>query len=132
MRPADTFQLGFSAIAHQRLRSLLTALGIAVGIAAVILLTAIGEGVHRYVLGEFTQFGTHLIAITPGKTTSSGQPGAIIGNIQPLTLEDADALRRQPQVIHTVPVTQGNATVEFGQRNRGTMVYGAGHHAPKV
>jgi hypothetical protein len=56
----------------QRLRSFLTLLGIAVGIAAVILLTSIGEGIHRYVLAEFTQFGTNVIGVHPGKTKTGG------------------------------------------------------------
>ena len=66
MLATDALQLAFRAVSAQRLRSFLTLLGIAVGIAAVILLTSIGEGIHRYVLGEFTQFGTNVIAIAPG------------------------------------------------------------------
>ena len=65
---ADTLQLALRAVTAQRLRSFLTLLGIAVGIAAVILLTSIGEGIHRFVLGEFTQFGTNVIGVHPGKT----------------------------------------------------------------
>ena len=53
----DAVKLALVALLSQRLRSFLTALGIAVGIAAVVLLTSIGEGVHRFVLSEFTQFG---------------------------------------------------------------------------
>ena len=49
------------------MRSFLTLLGIAVGIAAVILLTSIGEGIHRFVLAEFSQFGTNVIGISPGR-----------------------------------------------------------------
>jgi hypothetical protein len=56
----DFLALAIRAISAQRLRSFLTLLGIAVGIAAVILLTSIGEGIHRYVLAEFTQFGTNV------------------------------------------------------------------------
>jgi putative ABC transport system permease protein len=56
----DSLNLAIRAIGAQRLRSFLTLLGIAVGIAAVILLTSIGEGIHRYVLAEFTQFGTNV------------------------------------------------------------------------
>ena len=65
---ADSLSLAIRAITAQRLRSFLTLLGIAVGIAAVILLTSIGEGIHRFVLGEFTQFGTNVITAVPGKT----------------------------------------------------------------
>ncbi len=67
---SDSTKLAMGAISSQRMRSFLTALGIAVGIASVVLLTSIGEGIHQFVLSEFTQFGTNLIAIAPGKTTT--------------------------------------------------------------
>ena len=65
--PGRLLQLALRAITAHRLRSFLTLLGIAVGIAAVILLTSIGEGIHRFVLAEFTQFGTNVIAIAPAR-----------------------------------------------------------------
>jgi putative ABC transport system permease protein len=74
---ADSLHLAIRAITAQRLRSFLTLLGIAVGIAAVILLTSIGEGIHRFVLGEFTQFGTNVITVTPGKTKTGGSPSGL-------------------------------------------------------
>ena len=79
----DGVKISVQAIVSHRMRSLLTALGIAVGIAAVVLLTSLGEGIHRYVLAEFTQFGTNLIAINPGKTTTAGMSGAMISNVRP-------------------------------------------------
>ena len=68
----DIFRISFSSLLDQRLRSFLTLLGIAVGIAAVVLLTSIGEGVHRFTLAEFTQFGTNLIGINPGVPPPQG------------------------------------------------------------
>ena len=64
--------MAWRSITAQRMRSGLTLSGIAVGIAAVILLASIGEGVHRYVLAEFSQFGTHVIGISPGRNSASG------------------------------------------------------------
>jgi putative ABC transport system permease protein len=128
----DSLHLALGSIIHHRLRSFLTALGITVGITAVVLLTAIGEGIHRFVLAEFTQFGTHIVGITPGKTTTAGISGAIIGNVRPLTLDDAQALRRLPHIEGAVAVVQGNASVEAGSRSRRVTVYGAGHEAPEV
>ena len=132
MRLSDTTTLSLSALRHYRLRSFLTMLGIAVGIAAVVLLTAIGEGIHRFVLAEFTQFGTHLISVVPGKAATAGVPGALIGNIRPLSLEDSQALKHLPQVLEVVPVVQGNAAVENGTHSRRVTVYGVGHAAPQV
>ena len=66
MRSADFVRFTYASLRAHRLRTALTALGIAVGIAAVILLTSIGEGLHRFVIAEFTQFGTNIISVTPG------------------------------------------------------------------
>ena len=89
MRLRDLLALTSSALRAQPMRSLLTALGIAVGIAAVILLTSIGEGVHQFVLAEFSQFGTNVIGVAPGKTRTRGTSIGIFGSDRPLTIEDA-------------------------------------------
>ena len=128
----DSMRLALSALVSQRMRSFLTALGIAVGIASVVLLTSIGEGVHRFVLSEFTQFGTNLIAITPGKATTAGVSGAIISNVRPLSMDDALAIKRISRVLGVVPFVQGNAPVEFGKRVRRTYVFGVGPEVPTV
>ena len=95
----DAIRLALRAIVAQRLRSFLTLLGIAVGIASVILLTSIGEGIHRFVLAEFTQFGTNIASISPGKVKTSGPtPTGIPTSVRPLTLDDARALRNLPHV----------------------------------
>jgi len=128
----DFIRLSLGAVFSHRLRSFLTALGIAVGVAAVVLLTSLGEGVHRFVLSEFTQFGTNLIGINPGKTTTVGVSGAIISNVRPMTLDDAEAMKRIPEVTAVVPVVQGNAPVEFEKRSRRTYIFGVGPEAPAV
>jgi putative ABC transport system permease protein len=128
----DAITLSLHSILSQRMRSFLTALGIAVGIAAVVLLTSLGEGVHRFVLAEFTQFGTNLIGISPGKTSTHGMSGAVISNIRPLSLDDSLALARLSRVIAVVPVVQGNAAVEHGSRSRRTYIFGVGDSAPTV
>lgn len=128
MSPADFLALAIRAITAQRLRSFLTLLGIAVGIAAVILLTSIGEGIHRYVLAEFTQFGTNVIGVHPGKTKTGG--GALSGlpsSARPLSLDDAAALARLPNVVAVTPSAFGNAEVQGNGRVRRVTVYGVGH-----
>lgn len=128
----DFIRLTVGSVLAQRLRSFLTALGIAIGIAAVVLLTAIGEGIHRYVLNEFTQFGTHLVAVQPGRSTTMGASVGAFGNTRPLTLEDAAALKRLPRVVNVEPVIAGNALVEAGGRQRRSNVYGVGSAFPEV
>ncbi len=129
-RDFTAFTLG--AIGAHRTRSLLTVTGIGIGVAAVVLLTAIGEGIHRFVLAEFTQFGTNLIAVNPGKTSTLGMSGAVISNVRPLSLDDAEALGRLPDVEAVVPTVQGNAAVEGNGRSRRTTVLGVGPRMPEV
>jgi len=132
LRIQDAVRLSIGAIYGQRLRSFLTALGIAVGIAAVVLLTSLGEGVHRFMLAEFTQFGTNLIGIAPGKTTTAGMSGALISNVRPLSLEDAQSFERLPQIRGVVPSVWGNGAAEYGSRSRRTYIFGVGAGAPEV
>lgn len=132
MRAADLLRMSLGALRAHRLRSLLTGLGIAVGVTAVVLLTAIGEGIHHFVLSEFTQFGTHLIAVVPGRSTTLGLPGAIIGTTRPLSMDDAESLRRVAHVEGIVPVVQGNAEIESEGKRRRTTVLGTGPEMPRV
>ena len=127
MRTVDLVKFtGGSVVAH-RMRALLTALGIAVGVAAVVLLTSIGEGVRQFVVAEFTQFGTNIVSITPGTTQTMGGSIGVFGTVRPLTIDDAEALRRVPYMTASVPVVQGNAEVEGNGRKRRVTVYGVGH-----
>ncbi len=126
----DLLQLTAGALAAHRLRTLLTVLGIAVGIAAVILLTSIGEGLHRFVLAEFSQFGTNLIGVNPGRAMTHGTSMGVFGSVRPLTLDDAEALRRVPSVQMAVPVVQGNADIRGNGRSRRSTVYGVGPDFP--
>lgn len=130
---ADATGLALRAITAQRLRSVLTLLGIAVGIAAVILLTSIGEGIHRFVLAEFTQFGTNIASIVPGKVKTSGPaPTGIPTSVRPLTLEDAQALSKLPQVTAMTATVWGNTEVSANGRLRRTTVNGVGAGMLKV
>jgi putative ABC transport system permease protein len=120
----DLLRLAAGAITAHRLRSILSMLGIAIGIAAVILLTSIGEGTRRYILAQFAQFGTNLIAIHPGKAETSGIPGVFSGTTHHLTIDDAEALARIPGVEQVVPTAFGTARIEAGQRARNIAVNG--------
>ena len=124
MRFQDALHLALRAITGQRLRSFLTLLGIAVGIAAVILLTSIGEGIHRFVLGEFSQFGTNNITVVAGKTRTGGAPSGLPSSARALTLEDAHALEHLAHIAAVTPNIRGNAEVEGNGRTRRTLIYG--------
>ena len=126
----DFLHLTFSSVLSQKIRSFLTMLGISVGITAVVLLTSIGEGLYKFVLAEFSQFGTTLVAVSPGRTSTHGMSVGVFGSVRPLTMEDAEALKHLPYVKSVVPVVQGNAEVEGNNRTRRTTVYGTGTQFP--
>ncbi len=122
---SDWLRWVFHAVTTARLRSFLTALGIAIGIAAVTLLTSIGEGIRVYLMDSFSSFGTRIIAVTPGKTTTGGMAG-MLTTIRPLSLQDAQLLSELPHVVAVVPLLQGTAKIEAGLLSRDTDVYGVG------
>lgn len=126
MRTADLIRFTSVALRSYRLRAALTALGIGIGVTAVVLLTSIGEGVRLFVLGQFTQFGTNIVTVAPGKTETFGGSIGSIGNTRPLTIDDAEALMRVPHVLNANPAVQGNVEVEFEARKRRTTAYGGG------
>jgi len=132
MLTRDFLHLTSRSLLTHKLRSFLTMLGISVGIAAVVILTSIGEGLHKFILSEFTQFGTTLVGINPGKTDTMGMSMGVFGTERPLSIEDAQAMKRLSFVKSVVGLIQGNAEVEGNNRTRRTTVYGTGTEFPTV
>ena len=128
----DFFHLTSTSLLTHKLRSFLTILGISVGIAAVILLTSIGEGINQFILSEFTQFGTTIVAVNPGKTTTMGMSMGVFGTERPLTINDAEAMQRLSFTKSVVGLIQGNAEVEGNKRSRRVTVYGTGSDFPRA
>jgi putative ABC transport system permease protein len=126
MLRADLVRLTLQSIVAHRMRSTLTALGIGIGVTAVVLLTSIGEGVNRYVIDQFTQFGTTTLAIQPGKANTLGVSSSVFNSIRPLSLADAEAVERAPHVHHAVPLVTGSASVEARGRERTVNVFAVG------
>lgn len=121
MQTADFLRFIFRSALSARLRSALTALGIAIGILAVTMLTAIGEGVRAYVTDTFSQFGTNIMNISPGHSVTGGM-GRMLNTVRPLTLSDADAINRLPEIRGTAPNVVGLARIGASNRNRNAMV----------
>lgn len=124
IRPDDWLRLATSPVTSQPGKSVLTALGIAIGIAAVTLLTTLGHGVRQYVLDSFSQFGTRIIAITPGHSETAGLAGGLITSTRLLTLDDAEALSRITGSEWVVSNVQGSGPVRYGERVRSTEILG--------
>jgi putative ABC transport system permease protein len=128
----DLMRLSSGAMRGHPLRSALSMLGIAIGVAAVIMLTSLGEGARRYMVTQFSQFGTNLLAINPGKTETGGMPGVFAGTTRKLTIDDAEALARIPMLDAVVPMAFAQARVEGHGRGRSVFIYGTTFQAPEV
>ena len=126
MQPADIIAFTQRALRFHRLRSALTALGIAIGVAAVVILTSMGEGLNTFMLEEFAQFGTNNLRIAPGKPETVGLGVGILNTTRPLSIEDSEAVGRLPYVVAVNPSRPGNAEVEANDRIRYCTVFGAG------
>jgi len=131
--PRDLVGFAARALRGHRLRTGLSLLGVAIGVAAVVTLTALGEGARRYVVSQFSQIGTNLLIVVPGKTeTTGGMPG--MGGVpNDLTLADAEAIRRGiPEIDKAAPIAMGTETVANGERRRQVALIGATHEMLEV
>ena len=126
MKFQDLFIFSSYSVVSQKMRSFLTSLGIAIGVVCVIFLTGLGQGLQIFIISQFTQFGSNIISITPGKTETMGLPLGVFGTVKPLTFEDAEALERLPVIQVAVPVSAGNGEIEYGERVRRSSVVGTG------
>jgi len=126
VRPRDFARLITQTVVAHRLRSSLTALGIGIGVTAVVLLTSIGQGLNTYMVEQFTQFGTTTLQVQPGKSSTFGISPGVLNSVRPLSLADAEALARAPHVLSSVPMVAGSASVEGRGRERNVTVYAVG------
>ncbi|HYV86330.1 MAG TPA: ABC transporter permease [Patescibacteria group bacterium] len=121
----EQVRFAFCAVSGHRLRSLLTLLGFGIGVAAVVLLTALGEGARAYVTSEFMSLGSNLLIVLPGRIETSGAAPLIGGNTRDLTLADMESVRRQvPRARHLAPLSVGAAQAAFGDRRRQVTILG--------
>jgi len=121
----DLFALAAESLSGHRLRTALTLVATAIGVTAVVLLTALGDAAKRYVVNQFASVGTNLVIVLPGKTETSGIMGSFGGTIRPITLEDAIALPHRATLVRSVvPMSLGSAAFEYGSRSRDTYVLG--------
>lgn len=122
----DLAAFSAGALRGHRLRTGLSLLGVAIGVASVVLLTSLGEGARLYVTGEFASLGTNLLIVFPGKTETTGMSPFVTAAPHDLTLDDAEAIaRRVRQARRVAPVIFGGAAAQFGERRRDIGVWGA-------
>ncbi|HPF71359.1 MAG TPA: ABC transporter permease, partial [Candidatus Krumholzibacteria bacterium] len=124
MRPDKLIRIALRSIARTKLRSTLTALGIIIGVGAVIVMVAIGHGAKSRIEQSIRNLGTNMVVITPGTSTSGGvSRGA--GSFNRLTVEDADKLRRESLLLSEVtPVIMTFSRIRGGGNNWRSPIYG--------
>lgn len=133
MRTLDVLGFAARALRGHRLRTALSLLGVAIGVAAVVTLTALGEGARRYVLAQFASVGTNMVVVLPGKTETTGAMPGFGGVPHDLTLEDALAVGRGVREVDKLaPMVVGTETVAFGERRRQVALFGSTHEALEV
>ncbi len=126
MRARDIIAYAAASLGGYRGRTALVLLAMSISVASVVLLTALGEGAKRYVLGEFQTLGTHMLVVLPGKSeTAGGAMGSVMGvTPRELTLEDARALRRNPAVVAVAPINVGEVNASWQGRSRSVGLLG--------
>jgi putative ABC transport system permease protein len=124
MTLSDSLSSAFEALRAHKLRSVLTMLGIVIGVAAVIATVSIGGGAREEVVGRIKSLGANLIIVIPGNIT---QGGVRLGTGQSATLNDDDAKaieKEVSQILVAAPLLRGGAQVVFGGTNWGTSIFG--------
>jgi putative ABC transport system permease protein len=119
----QVLQEAFQALTTNRLRTLLTMLGVIIGVCAVVVMLAVGRGTQALVNQSISSMGSNLLVIFPGSQTSGGvRFGA--GAAQTLTVSDASAIGSVPGVFRVAPVVMRNFQIAYGNNNWSTMVTG--------
>ncbi len=127
MKLMDVVRFASSSLRGSPARTSLMILAMAIGVAAVVILTALGEGARRYVVNEFSSLGTNLVIVFPGRTETAGVgPGMLLGQIpRELSLDDAQALLRSRAVGRIAPLTIGSSQISKDAKNREVIVLGS-------
>lgn len=127
MKLTDTLYFASGSLRGSPTRTLLMMLAMSIGVAAVVVLTALGEGARRYVINQFSSLGTNLVIVLPGRTETAGIGAGMMTGQTPrdITLDDAEALLRSTAVKRIAPLTIGSATLSLDALNREVVVLGS-------
>jgi putative ABC transport system permease protein len=118
-------RIAFRALARNKVRSALTALGVIIGVASVIAMIALSSGARAAIDAQIQSTGTNVVYVSAGSWNRPGGAHGGIGSVQTLTLEDAAAMRDQvPTVGRLSPVVRGRAQVVAGNQNWNTSIEG--------
>lgn len=127
-RFTEAFQMALLAMASHRLRTLLTMLGIIIGIASVVSVVALGEGSRQRILKDISAIGTNTISIYPGADFGDTRSG----KVRTLLPRDADALAQQPYIDTATPVVSTSVVLRYGNVSANAQINGVGEHYFRV
>jgi len=127
MRLGDVMLFASNSLRGSPARTGLMILAMSIGVAAVVVLTGLGEGARRYVINQFSSLGTNLVIVLPGRTETAGiGPGMLLGQIpRELSLDDAEALLKSRAIQRIAPLTIGSAQISYDAKNREAVVLGS-------
>jgi macrolide transport system ATP-binding/permease protein len=120
------------AILRNKMRSALTMLGVFIGVAALIVMVAVGQGANEAVLKKIESLGTNLVVVVPGATTMGGIRGGS-GSASTLTVADAEVLRREaPAVVSVSYLIRQTGQVQYANQNWTTSIQGVSPNYPPI
>ena len=127
MRTRDAIAFALASLAFSRVRTLLMLLAMSIGVAAVVVLTAIGNGARHYVVDQFSSLGTNLVIVVPGRAeTAGGAATTLVGETpRDLTLDDARSLLRGDALRRMAPFNLGEIAVSYRGRERQAPLLGS-------
>ena len=127
MRARDAISFALASLAFSRVRTLLMLLAMSIGVAAVVVLTAIGNGARHYVVDQFSSLGTNLVIVVPGRAeTAGGTASTLVGETpRDLTLDDARSLLRGDALRRMAPFNLGEIAVSYRGRERQAPLLGS-------
>lgn len=126
MKTQDTLHFSYQALRAYPGRTTLILLAMCIGVAAIILLTSLGEGARQYVIGQFQGLGSNLLIVLPGRSETTGGAPPMLGTTpRDLTLDDALALQQSPAIREVAPIILGAAPVAFESREREVTIMGS-------
>ena len=127
MRARDAIAFALASLAFSRVRTLLMLLAMSIGVAAVVVLTAIGNGARHYVVDQFSSLGTNLVIVVPGRAeTAGGAATTLVGETpRDLTLDDARSLLRGDALRRMAPFNLGEIAVSYRGRERQAPLLGS-------
>ena len=118
----DAFKTATRSLAHRKMRSILTMLGIVIGIASVITIMSLGASAKQYIVGQVQSMAPNMINVQPGAPVTGGAPSSTMGFvIKTLVARDVDALKREPSITNVAPNVTGQSRIIYENRSKSAV-----------